>query len=94
MTALATILALVPMGIGVTGGGGFISQPLAVVVIGGLLSSTVLTLVVLPTLYFAVERRRERARAHRAECRARRSAAREQRSASVDGAVGPGADVA
>lgn len=65
MTALATILALVPMGLGITGHGGFISQPLAVVVIGGLLSSTVLTLIVLPTLYFAVERRRERARANR-----------------------------
>ncbi|UOQ56337.1 efflux RND transporter permease subunit [Leucobacter allii] len=60
MTALATILALTPMGLGITGKGGFISQPLAVVVIGGLLSSTVLTLVVLPTLYYLVERRRER----------------------------------
>lgn len=60
MTALATIFALVPMSIGITGQGGFISQPLGVVVIGGLLSSTVLTLVVLPTLYFAVERRLER----------------------------------
>ncbi|SJN13022.1 RND multidrug efflux transporter; Acriflavin resistance protein [Leucobacter sp. 7(1)] len=59
MTALATILALTPMALGITGKGGFISQPLAVVVIGGLLSSTVLTLVVLPTLYYAVERRRE-----------------------------------
>jgi len=36
----------------VTGGGGsFISQPLAVVVIGGLVSSTLLTLVVVPVLY-------------------------------------------
>ena len=34
MTALATIFALTPMALGVTGGGGFISQPLAVVVIG------------------------------------------------------------
>ncbi|SKC67358.1 efflux RND transporter permease subunit [Okibacterium fritillariae] len=55
MTALATILALTPMALGVTGHGGFISQPLAIVVIGGLLSSTVLTLVVLPTLYALVE---------------------------------------
>ena len=63
MTALATILALLPMGLGISGGGGgFISRPLAVVVIGGLLSSTVLTLVVLPTLYFLVERRREKGR--------------------------------
>ena len=55
MTALATILALTPMAIGITGHGGFISQPLAIVVIGGLISSTVLTLVVLPTLYNLVE---------------------------------------
>lgn len=59
MTALATIFALIPMAFGITGKGGFISQPLAVVVIGGLLSSTVLTLVVLPTLYYIVERGRE-----------------------------------
>jgi len=70
MTALATILALTPMGIGITGSGGFISQPLAVVVIGGLLSSTVLTLIVLPTLYFAVERRREARRERRAAAQA------------------------
>lgn len=40
MTAFATIFALLPMAIGVTGQGGFISQPLAIVVIGGLVSST------------------------------------------------------
>jgi HAE1 family hydrophobic/amphiphilic exporter-1 len=60
MTALATIFALVPMASGLTGHSGFISQPLAIVVIGGLVSSTVLTLIVLPTLYFLVEGRRER----------------------------------
>ncbi|MGP7959458.1 efflux RND transporter permease subunit [Sanguibacter sp. A247] len=55
MTAAATILALTPMAIGVTGHGGFISQPLAIVVIGGLLSSTLMTLVVLPAVYHLVE---------------------------------------
>ncbi|SFV21154.1 efflux RND transporter permease subunit [Micrococcus terreus] len=64
MTALATILALVPMALGITGHGGFISQPLAIVVVGGLVSSTVLTLVLVPVLYRLVEgfgqRRRER----------------------------------
>ncbi|MCU1543995.1 MAG: efflux transporter permease subunit [Microbacteriaceae bacterium] len=60
MTALATIFALLPLGIGLTGHGGFISQPLAIIVIGGLVSSTVLTLVVLPVLYFLVEGARER----------------------------------
>ncbi|MFK4729068.1 efflux RND transporter permease subunit [Agromyces mediolanus] len=65
MTALATIFALLPMALGITGHSGFISQPLAVVVIGGLISSTALTLVVLPVLYDLVEGGRERRRAKR-----------------------------
>jgi hydrophobic/amphiphilic exporter-1 (mainly G- bacteria), HAE1 family len=60
MTALATVFALTPMAMGLTGGGGFISQPLAVVVIGGLISSTALTLVLVPVLYRLVEGRREK----------------------------------
>ena len=63
MTALATIFALLPMALGMTGGGGFISQPLAIVVIGGLISSTLLTLVLVPTLYTMVESRKEKIRA-------------------------------
>ena len=66
MTALATIFALTPMALGITGHGGFISQPLAIVVIGGLVSSTVLTLLVLPTLYNLVEGAKERRAARRA----------------------------
>ncbi|VXB72115.1 efflux RND transporter permease subunit [Plantibacter sp. T3] len=66
MTALATIFALTPMALGITGHGGFISQPLAIVVIGGLVSSTILTLVVLPTLYNLVEGFRERREQRRA----------------------------
>ena len=66
MTALATIFALTPMALGITGQGGFISQPLAIVVIGGLVSSTVLTLLVLPTLYNLVEGAKERRIARRA----------------------------
>ncbi|MBN9612572.1 MAG: efflux RND transporter permease subunit, partial [Actinobacteria bacterium] len=86
MTALATILALVPMGLGITGSGGFISQPLAVVVIGGLLSSTVLTLIVLPTLYYAVEHRRERSR----EKRTAKREARLERQLAPAGTVSDG----
>ena len=66
MTAAATIFALLPLGLGITGHGSFISQPLAIIVIGGLVSSTVLTLVVLPTLYSLVEGATERRRAKRA----------------------------
>jgi HAE1 family hydrophobic/amphiphilic exporter-1 len=66
MTAAATIFALVPLGLGITGSGGFISQPLAIVVIGGLVSSTLLTLVVLPALYYLVEGAKERREERRA----------------------------
>lgn len=66
MTALATIAALFPMAVGLTGHGGFISQPLGIIVIGGLVSSTVLTLLVLPALYSLVEGSRERREAKRA----------------------------
>jgi multidrug efflux pump subunit AcrB len=62
MTACATIFALIPMALGFTGGGAFISGPLAIVVIGGLVSSTVLTLLLVPVLYSLVERRSERRR--------------------------------
>ena len=62
MTASATIFALIPMALGFTGGGAFISGPLAIVVIGGLISSTVLTLLLVPVLYSLVERRSERRR--------------------------------
>ena len=60
MTALATIFALLPMAFGVTGSSGFISQDLAIVVIGGLVSSTALTLILVPVLYLLLELRRER----------------------------------
>ena len=66
MTAAATIFALVPMALGVTGGGVFISQPLAIVVIGGLFTSTLLTLVLVPVLYTLVERARLRRAVRRA----------------------------
>jgi HAE1 family hydrophobic/amphiphilic exporter-1 len=79
MTALATIFALTPMALGLTGGGGFISQPLAVVVIGGLFSSTILTLVIVPVLYWLVEGRKER-KALRAK-RATKAAAKATKAA-------------
>ncbi|UWX96167.1 efflux RND transporter permease subunit [Arthrobacter zhaoxinii] len=60
MTALATVFALTPMALGVTGEGGFISRPLAIVVIGGLISSTALTLILVPVLYRLVEGAREK----------------------------------
>jgi cobalt-zinc-cadmium resistance protein CzcA len=55
MTALVAALGFVPMAIS-TGAGAELQRPLATVVIGGILSSTALTLVVLPALYSRVER--------------------------------------
>ncbi|WP_020525024.1 efflux RND transporter permease subunit [Catelliglobosispora koreensis] len=55
MTAVATIFALLPMAFGLTDSSAFISQPLAVVVIGGLVTSTLLTLVLVPVLYSLAE---------------------------------------
>ncbi|WHY01145.1 efflux RND transporter permease subunit [Neobacillus sp. DY30] len=50
MTAIATIGALIPLAIG-QGGGGLISKGLGITVIGGLASSTLLTLIVVPIVY-------------------------------------------
>jgi cobalt-zinc-cadmium resistance protein CzcA len=58
MTALVASLGFVPMAIS-TSVGAEVQRPLATVVIGGLLTSTLLTLVVLPSLYAWVEGRRE-----------------------------------
>jgi cobalt-zinc-cadmium resistance protein CzcA len=58
MTALIASLGLVPMLLA-SGPGSELQRPLAVVVIGGLLTSTLLTLVLLPTLYAWIEGRAE-----------------------------------
>ena len=85
MTALATIFALTPMAIGLTGDSGFISQPLAIVVIGGLFSSTLLTLLLVPTLYWLVEGRKERKaiRVKRREAKAAKRAEKKQAKAET-----------
>lgn len=57
MTTLTTILGLVPMALGF-GEGAEIRAPMAVTVIGGLAASTLLTLIVVPTMYFVMDRKR------------------------------------
>ena len=54
MTSIATMLGLVPMAIGL-GEGGELQAPLARVVIGGLLTSTLVTLVLVPAIYTVFE---------------------------------------
>lgn len=51
MTAIATIGAMLPMALGIGGDGGLMSRDLAITVIGGLFSSTLLTLVIVPIVY-------------------------------------------
>jgi HAE1 family hydrophobic/amphiphilic exporter-1 len=61
MTALATIFALVPLAFGIGGGGSaLISSSLAIPVIGGLLTSTLLTLLVVPVGYSLLRGRRKK----------------------------------
>ena len=55
MTAIATIGALIPLAIG-SGGGGLISKGLGITVIGGLISSTLLTLIIVPIVYEVLSR--------------------------------------
>jgi cobalt-zinc-cadmium resistance protein CzcA len=59
MTALIASLGLVPMLLA-TGPGSELQRPLAIVVIGGLVTSTLLTLILLPSLYAWLEGRAER----------------------------------
>ena len=56
MTALVAALGFVPMALA-QGAGSEVQRPLASVVIGGVVTSTLLTLMVLPTLYELIERR-------------------------------------
>ena len=58
MTALVASLGFVPMALNV-GAGSEVQRPLATVVIGGIISSTILTLLVLPALYALVHRKKD-----------------------------------
>ena len=58
MTAVATIAALTPLALGISGEGGIISQSLGTVVIGGLLTATLLTLVIVPAVFTLFDRDR------------------------------------
>jgi HAE1 family hydrophobic/amphiphilic exporter-1 len=65
MTTVTTVLGLAPMALGI-GEGGELQAPMARVVIGGLTTSTLITLVFIPVIYMALEERSERAQARRA----------------------------
>jgi HAE1 family hydrophobic/amphiphilic exporter-1 len=64
MTTATTVLGLVPMSLGI-GEGSELQVPMARVVIGGLMTSTLITLIFIPVVYAALEEREERATARR-----------------------------
>jgi len=89
MTAVATILALIPLALSKEGGA-IIASDLAVVVIGGLLTSTLLTLIVVPVIYELIggwqdrrQEKKERKDAEKAERLARERAEREAAKAAA-----------
>jgi HAE1 family hydrophobic/amphiphilic exporter-1 len=51
MTAIATVGALIPLALGAEEGSGMISKGMGITVIGGLISSTLLTLIIVPLVY-------------------------------------------
>lgn len=67
MTTLTTILSMVPMSLGI-GDGSVMMQGMALVIIGGLVASTILILILLPTFYLIIDKqsRRENREARRA----------------------------
>ena len=81
MTALVASLGFIPMALS-TSPGSEVQRPLASVVIGGLITSTVLTLFVLPVLYRWMEERRE---ARRARVASRREAGVARRGTDLPG---------
>jgi len=58
MTALASALALIPLALGGDKPGNEIQSPMAIVILGGLVTSTLLNLIVIPSVYYILEKRK------------------------------------
>lgn len=78
MTAAATIGAMIPPALGLAGQSSFVSAPMSIAVIGGLIASTLITLVIVPVLYRMTE--------GTAETLAQRQAKREQDALEIHSA--------
>jgi HAE1 family hydrophobic/amphiphilic exporter-1 len=86
MTTLALILGMLPVAIGLGSGSDF-RQPMAIVVICGLITSTLLTILLVPTAYSLVEHGLERIRHYRSD-RAKRKAEKEAAKRRAEEAAG------
>ena len=71
MTTLTTILSMIPMAVGV-GKNGEMTQGMAVVIVGGLTASTILTLILLPTFYMIIHKRSKDKKAKKKAKRAKK----------------------
>ncbi|MCK5068360.1 MAG: efflux RND transporter permease subunit, partial [Bacteroidales bacterium] len=58
MTALASALALIPLALAADKPGNEIQSPMAIVILGGLVTSTLLNLIVIPAVYYMLEKRK------------------------------------
>ena len=85
MTTLTTILSMVPLAIGI-GRNGQMMQGMAVVIIGGLLASTILTLIFLPTFYLIIHRRSKAKKQKKADKKADRKAKKAAKKAGKEDA--------
>ena len=59
MTALASALALIPLALGGDKPGNEIQSPMAIVILGGLVTSTLLNLIVIPSVYYILEKKKQ-----------------------------------
>ena len=80
MTTLTTILSMVPMSLGI-GEGSVLMQGMALIIIGGLIASTVLILMLMPTFYLIIDKRtiKENRQERRAARRMKKEAKRQQK---------------
>lgn len=60
MTALTAALALIPLALGGDKPGNEIQSPMAIVILGGLLSSTLLNIFIIPSVYYVILKRKEK----------------------------------
>jgi HAE1 family hydrophobic/amphiphilic exporter-1 len=79
MTTLTTILSMVPMSLGI-GDGSVMMQGMALIIIGGLVTSTILILLLMPTFYLLIDKR------SRKEQRSAKKAVKEAKKAEKEAA--------
>lgn len=89
MTSLSMILAMIPIALGLSAGGEF-RQPMAIAILGGMVTSTLLTLIVVPLAYGAVIGMQDRMAARRTRRQAEKAA---KAKAQVQGETWEGAAI-